>query len=444
MNPVVYISAELKARDLDSRLLVATEAIKRGLIVVFGQQWVISRNFLSMPAGAVLFKTVNEIQAEQMFDASQAGHIVAASDEEVLACACEVCFESGMGPTAARVLDVFFAQGQQHAATVARQYPSIENRLEITGNPRIDLLRSRGRSLYEGHANQIRAQLGKYILFNTNFGWINSIWNAREDTKQIAIRTGHLDLDDPESVAAYEAELDWERANMAELEGVIEWMTDGLPDVKAVIRPHPAEDSGYWKTKYGERKNVVIVEGTPHIPWTLGAEALVHTTCSTGMEAALMDKPALSITPIPNAALHSYLLTNSVNPTVSNWREAAEALSTFFRGGSGPLSERSSYHSTLAEFFPVTGNSNAAALIADKLLTLIQKRGGQVDTNYSWGLRPGQNWIPLNRRDEWKEKFSLEIEELSSRLQAMGDLVQVNKSINVQKLDDSLFLMFGT
>lgn len=444
MNPVAYVSVELKARDMDSRLLIAAEAIKRGLNVVYGQQWAINKNFFSMPAGAVLFKTVNEIQASLMVDAANAGHVVAASDEEVLACACDACFESGMGPTAARVLDVFFAQSERHGATVSRQYPNLEGRLEVTGNPRIDLLRSWGQRVYENHASQLRAQVGKYILFNTNFGWVNSIWNAREDTKQIAIRTGHLDPSDPKSIAAYEAELAWERANMTELEGVIDWMEEGLPEIKAVIRPHPAEDSGYWKSKYSGRENVIVVEGTPHIPWTLGAEVLVHTTCSTGMEAALMNKPALSITPVPDAALHSYLLTNAVNPTVANWHEAAEVLSTFMSGGSGPLAERASYDAALSASFPTSDTSNAAAQIADKVVELIQERGGHIGSDYHWDLRPGQNWIPVNRRDEWKEKFTLESDELSSRLQAIGNLVQIDKSISVQKLDDSLFLMFGS
>lgn len=444
MNPVAYISVELKARDMDSRLLIAAEALKRGLQVVYGQQWVINRNFLSMPQGAVLFKTVNEIQASLMLDAANAGHIVAASDEEVMACACEACFESGMGPTAAQVLDVFFAQGPQHAATVTRQYPAIAERVRVTGNSRIDLLGAWGRKVYEQEAQQIKNQVGRYVLFNTNFGWINSIWNAREDTKQIAIRSGHLNLDDPKSVAAYEAELDWERSNMTELEKVLEWMPKGLPGVTAVIRPHPAEDSRYWKTKYGEEPHVIVVEGTPPIPWTLGAEALVHTSCSTGMEAALMDVPALSITPKPDAALHGYLLANEVNASVRSWQEATEALSALLNTSSGPLTEKSAYDAVLGQYFPNSNSSKSAATIADEILALIEQRGGQPNPAYHWDLRPGQGWNQVDRRSEWKEKFSIEVEELAPRLQAMGRLVNLDKSVNIQKLDESLFLLFGS
>lgn len=444
MNPVAYISVELKARDMDSRLLIAAEALKRGLHVVYGQQWVINKNFFSMPEGAVLFKTVNEIQASLMLDAANAGHIVAASDEEVFACASKACFESGMGPTAAQVVDVFFAQGKQHASTVANQYPAIKERIRITGNPRIDLLGQWGRPAYQPQAAKIKREIGSYILFNTNFGWINSIWNAREDTKQIAIRSGHLDLNDPVSVAAYEAELEWERSNMVELERIIDWMQKGLPGVKAVIRPHPAEDSSYWKGKYDGSKDVLIVEGSSHIPWTLGAEVLVHTTCSTGMEAALMDTPALSITPRPDAALHSYLLTNAVNPTVQSWQEAADALAAYINKGDGLLSERSVYASTLNQHFSDLDESHSAALIVDEITALISKRGVNLGQPYQWDLRPGQVWTPVERRKEWREKFSIEAEELSNRLQGMGNLIGLNKSIGVQKLDESLFLLFGT
>lgn len=443
MNPVVYLSVELKARDMDSRLLIAAEAIKRDMQVVFGQQWVINKNYHSMPKGAVLFKTVNEIQASLMEDAARAGHIVAASDEEALACACNACFESGMGPTAAKTFDIFFAQSPQHASAVTRLYPKIKERVRVTGNPRIDLLKAQGRKVYQAQADQIRTQMGKYVLFNTNFGWINSIWNAREDAKQIAVRSGHLVLDDPESVAAYEAELEWERSNMAEMENVIAWMEQGLPFFKAVIRPHPAEDSSYWKTKYGDKDHVIVAEGTPHIPWTLGAEALVHTTCSTGMEAALMGVPALSITPTPNEKLHSYLLTNSVNPTCPSSEEACAALSSFFENGTGPLSSMSSYTPVLDEHFPEIEGAQSASIISDEIVASLTAHGAQINPLYRWDLNPGIPWVAVDRRQEWKDKFSLEAEELVTRLQAMSRVAGLEKAVNAQKLDDSLFLLFG-
>ena len=443
MNPVVYISLELKARDLDPRLLVAAEAVKQGLNVVIGQQWALSKNFTTMPTGVFLFKTVNEIQAGYMKDAAAAGHAITASDEEVLACACDACFESGMGPTAAEHLDLFFAQGKRHADTIIGQYSNMSDRISITGNPRIDLLTAWGRASFENQAAEIRKKIGNYILFNTNFGWINSIWNAREDTKQIAIRTGHLVPDDPISVAAYETELDWERTNMAELEKVVDWMQSGLPSFKAVIRPHPAEDPNYWINKYSSRPHVLIAKDTPHIPWTLGSTALVHTTCSTGMEAALMEVPALSITPRPNAPQHAYIMSNLVNPTVQNAEQAIDVLTSFVQSASGAMTETEQYLGTLDEFYPDRDGGKSAAQIATGLHDLVQDKGGNVDPLYKWALNPGQPWYQLERRQEWRDKFTVENQEFAVRLKAMTNLAGVKQNIGLQKLDDSLYLMYA-
>lgn len=443
MNPIAYISLELKARDLDPRLLVAAEAVKRGLNVIIGQQWVLSKNNRSMPQGAYLFKTVNEIQAGYMTDAASAGYAITASDEEVLACACDSCFQSGMGRTAAKTLDMFFAQGQQHADTVISQYPNLSDRVRITGNPRIDLLTAWGRVSFTNQVATIREKVGRYVLFNTNFGWINSIWNAKEDTKQIAIRTGHLVLDDPASVAAFETELEWERSNMTELEKVINWMQLGLPGFKAVIRPHPAENPGYWKSKYARSPHVLIADNTPHIPWTIASAALVHTTCSTGMEAALLDVPALSITPRPKAPQHDYILSNQVNPTVKNAEEAYEVLTALVDNSNRTMTDADNYRSTLDKFYPDRDRGTSAGQIADGLVDIIKRKGGTIDRSYRWTLNPGQPWYQLERRQEWQDKFTVENQEFAVRLKAMADLAGLNQQIGIQKLDDSLFLMYA-
>ncbi len=442
MHPVIYISLELKVRDLDPRLLVAAEAIKRGLHVVIGQQWALSKNIYNVPPGVLLFKTVNEIQATQMADAVDAGHAVTATDEEVMACACDACFQSAMGPTAAGLLDCFFAQSERHAQSIRDQYPDLNGKIVVTGNPRIDILSPWGQKNTKSEADLIRKEHGPYILFNTNFGWVNSIWNAREDAKQVVIRTGRLDESDPASVEAYNSIFEWEKSNMAEFERTIEWAIENLPNYKLIIRPHPGENADYWHRAFGDRDNVLIVDGTAHNPWTLGAEVLIHTSCSTGMEAAVLGTPALSITPRADAAQRGYLLSNSVNPTVETWQDAAEVLTAYCGHKTGPLAGTTQYNETLDSSFHEFGKGVSGANIAENLHSLVEHRGGKVDSGYSWNPRPGHPWVNVERRSEWVQKFSIDDVEMSNRLKTMADLAGLNKSINMQKIDDSLFLIF--
>ena len=441
MEPVVYISLELKGRDLDQRLLVTAELLKRGLNVVIGQQWLLSKNIFNLPKGVFLFKTVNEIQASNMYNAAQAGHIITASDEEVFACDCEDCFKSGMGPTAAAILDIFFAQGKKHADIVAKQYPEFHGNIAIAGNPRIDLLRDWGQKCYQSEATRIKKDVGPFILYNTNFGWINSIWNKKENPREIAIRTGHLVLDDPKSVQAYEAELDWEQKNLNELEKLAFWTSKNLKHIKTVIRPHPAEDSDYWKSKFKNINNVIVAENTNHIPWTMAASLLIHTTCSTGMEASLLNIPSLSITPKPEAAQHNYILSNRINCTTKSWQTARDIVDNFISRKNGPLTNSLEPKVILEEYFSNIDQNMAATIIASNIKDKLECHTRLPNEKYKWALKPNHPWIPIKRRDEWKKKFSITAEEFAQRMKKMGDLAKLNKKVIVKQIDDSLFLV---
>ena len=62
MEPIAYLTVEVKHRDLEPRLLIASHLVKAGITVVVGQQWAMFPNPSAFPPGIVLFKTVNEIQ----------------------------------------------------------------------------------------------------------------------------------------------------------------------------------------------------------------------------------------------------------------------------------------------------------------------------------------------------------------------------------------------
>ena len=442
MTPVLYISVELKVRDLDPRLLVAAEALKAGLHVIIGQQWALSKNIFNVPQGVFLFKTVNEIQATHMVDAKDAGHFVTASDEEVLACSSDYCFRSAMGPTAAKMLDRFYAQGTHHGEIIEDEFPELSGKIVTTGNPRIDLLSSWGRNLFSKDAQRIKNQFGSFILFNTNFGWVNSIWNASEDTKQILIRTGRLNLEDPESIARYEETVNWEQANLDEIDKTITWVANNITSHSIIIRPHPAEDQAFWSSRFQDHPRVSVITEGSHIPWTIAADLMVHTSCSTGMEAAVLGTPALSITPRPDARQHMNLLSNKINVSVETWQAAGEFLHGFLSAG-GVASEMSeTAQSILSSSFKDFGAGSSAGNIIDDVTKLLGTDTCAKTSQFNWAPLPGHSWIQVDRRPEWKQKFIVEDEEIADRIGAMANLVGLKKTINLQRIDDSLYHIF--
>jgi hypothetical protein len=65
-----------------------------------------------------------------------------------------------------------------------------------------------------------------------------------------------------------------------------------------VLRPHPGDDIKVWnKLSINWPDNVVILYEGSVSPWILASKVLVHNSCSTGVEAFAMGKPAIAYMP---------------------------------------------------------------------------------------------------------------------------------------------------
>ena len=152
MARTVYLTCELKSRDLDSRLLLAAHLLKSGHDVVVGQQWSMFQNVATCPKGLFLFKTANRIQTHNMRYARAHGHMVVAMDEEVLAVTDPSVVRLSTDPEVFDLAHAFLFQNEEHRAMFGREGA-------IVGNVRVDLLRSL-RVFYEPEAAQCSAAAG--------------------------------------------------------------------------------------------------------------------------------------------------------------------------------------------------------------------------------------------------------------------------------------------
>ena len=220
LQPIVYLPLEIKNRELEARLLIACRLLERGVTVVFGQQWAIFYNVENWPPGAVLFKTMNQIQAANMEAFNKREHVVAGTDEEVLTSVSD--FVISFSNTAAHAAHLFFAQSGLHAAAVAQRFPVLKERTVVTGNPRVDVIRHLGPSIFGEEAARIRKEMGPYVLVNSNYATINSIW-GRENAISACIQAGVLDPDDPVSAKRFADAEAWEEQNFADMKEFVSW-----------------------------------------------------------------------------------------------------------------------------------------------------------------------------------------------------------------------------
>lgn len=324
MRPI-YLLIEEVNREMLSRLLIGRAATALGHPVVIGQQWWMAARFEALPPGVVLFKGNNRIQALFMQQARKAGHLTASIDEESFVSSNVTEIQAQYHAIAEAHCDLFLTQGAfQHRAVTAR-FPGASERIITTGNPRADLLRDPRFRPLDPVVERYRAEIGPYILINTNFTTINPKLGDVYSYYQTCLRVGVLD--DPR-VPPYQRFMTWcrwERENLRAMIKLIHHLRDSGEGRPIVLRPHPSERAEIWVEQMAALPGVDIQITGDHLAWIDKADILVHSGCSTGLEAYLLGRAAISLTP-GDRWWKTPALSNIVNPVVETVEAAADLL----------------------------------------------------------------------------------------------------------------------
>jgi surface carbohydrate biosynthesis protein len=321
LRRLLYLPMEIASRELDSRLLIASLALSRGFEVVIGQKWLIERNVEAMPPGIYLSKTLTQRDAKALSRAKERGYLVAAIDEEMPGLITAPEELRWMSDEAVEATDRIFISGAHNSESVRKRFPQARERVITAINPRWDLLRPGMRDFYEREAAAIRAHYGPFILINTNLGFTNSEKGSAEELINEQERLGKLTMSDPKHVAFVNSVLAMESANRSTILKLIDELPKKFPDRRIVLRPHPSERLDTWRNHVDGHAVVDVIRDGPAIPWILAADVLVHTNCTTGVEAAALDTPAICVLPT-DTTINDRYLSNRVNPVARTVDEA--------------------------------------------------------------------------------------------------------------------------
>jgi surface carbohydrate biosynthesis protein len=404
MTGIVYLPCELKSRDLEPRFLLAGEILKRGLSVIIGQQWALWANAHSAPRGAFVFSTANNIQAANMANAKAAGHCVIGGDHEALPFRGDGSLINVV-PKAVASSEVFLTASDSQHAALERRYP--EGKFAFVGSPRIDLMRQ---------SKPPRPIAEPYLLFNTNFALINSVWGDT-NTAVRAVRAGG-NVSKEEMQLRVSLEMD----TRVQMLALIKWCLKSLPWL-TVIRPHPAEDPLYWAPYASDRCR--IVSGEAPIPWIANAELVIHANSTTGLEAALLNRPCINISPATYKAFTEQFVMGEANVTVESGQDAAQLIADNWQSLDrlGPQK---------VPHFP----PNAAASSADAIVSALARSPAHGQT-----ISGRVDWSTFPRGEGEKRKFTVSKEEAFEAAKAMFPVVQLAKPASLTEVEDSVFFL---
>ncbi len=321
----LIIPIETKIRELYGKSLLAACAAEAGMQVILGDQRVISRSLHHLPRGLYIDKSISRTKISHFRRLRRMGSSIAAWCEEGLAYRDKSAYQfERVDPQSMNEVDAFFAWGKSQSLDVLEKLPDAAGKMHIYGNPRFDFLQPNLRTVFDNDVQKLNAVHGRYVLVNTNFSRYNR-FKGRDDVVDVLRERGILRSEDQKPYYLRSVE---------HLGEVFRYFADAVPklaaafpDITFIVRPHPSENHDRWRTEMAGHANVQVNADGNVIPWMMGAQAVIHNACTTGVESFLLDRPTIAYVPVVHETFNrlSYL-PNAISRIARDMDELTEAL----------------------------------------------------------------------------------------------------------------------
>lgn len=292
---VVLIPIETKVRDLYGKLLLGYHLTQKGYGVVIGPKHRLFELAAKMGNGLLIGIGFYENFSEAYEKARKSGNLIASMDEEGLVYLDRKTYQTkNLNRKTLSLVDRILCWGESQREDILNYAPDTAERTVVTGNVRMDMLRPPFSALYEEEARTNRAMHGNYFLINSNTSYYNHylgkdyVIGSLKEKKMIK---------SPSDEAFYEGWLSYQEGIYKGLLDIAVDLSRRMPDCKVIIRPHPSENIDRWRADVSGLGNIMVENKGSSVPWIMGAKAVIHSGCTTGIEANLLGVPVFSYIP---------------------------------------------------------------------------------------------------------------------------------------------------
>lgn len=311
----IILPVEIKVRELDSRLWLSFAALQRSYGVVIGSMRQVERYQDNLPAGIYVTKDISPGKWQQLQYLNDRRHAVVCQDEEttIASGSYDLFFDQRVSEQSLKMVRYFYTWGAGDTESLIRAYPWAETRVTLTGSPRVDLWRSELRGFYSDAVKRIKRKYGDYVLICSNFG-SNNI-SSDEKVLLTAVKMGSLR--DEKAICRAKNQLAYKRRLFDDFRTVPEILSKAFPEERIIVRPHPIEDPTIWQNAISSVPNARVAFEGAITPWLLGAKAIVHNSCTSAVEASVLERPVIAYRPIMSAEF-DFEVANSLSLETEN------------------------------------------------------------------------------------------------------------------------------
>lgn len=294
-NRCLFLPIETQVRELDSKLLIGVVAANKGLDVYIGWKEHLRSQPIFTNQCYILEKSASPGTLNIFERLKKRNFSTGVLDEEGLLYLSKSSYlERRIDRHSIKLIDNFFTWGIESKNILRNPFNNKLKKIIVTGNPRIDLLRPQFYNLYDENRRNIRANFGKYILINTNFG----ICNWKSEKCDVREYVENMKLLGKVYTKRHENELkryfEYKLKNMYGIRKLILDLARLYPKYNIIIRPHPVENTLFWDNISKKAPNIKVNSNYEVVPWILEAQLVIQNDCTTGVEAKISGVPVVN------------------------------------------------------------------------------------------------------------------------------------------------------
>ena len=325
----IYLHVEISARELDSKLLLASIAASRGHQVIVSDLTGIIKGAQSGMLAPGIFHTKSLTPSEDKFARHKSlinnGFMITSIDEEG-----NLNDHGYHGFAKQRYSDqmieqatAVFGWGSEDVESLKQIYSKYSNKIHKTGSPRADLWKSLFSDYWD---TPLTMPKKPFLLIACNTGYANNIKTFKELIK-FESQIGRFDRD-PELLKKRIGETAEDYNKIFSYIKAIQYLSDHNNGYDIVLRPHPSEDMETWEILLKGIPNIHVLRDGPINVWVKNSFAIMHNSCTTALEATVSNKPV--ITYIPFDQQYESKLANELGYRVKSLEELLSKANAIF------------------------------------------------------------------------------------------------------------------
>ena len=340
----IYLKMEIKARELEGRLLLGMVAAERGHTVLLGDVRPLIQS-AELPAGlyheTALYPSAGATRFRRGL-VERGWHLTSQDEEHGLLEPTYTNYARRRYSTEnLEAAHAAFTWGPHDTAALMAEYPEHAAKVQMVGSPRIDLSRPEFAPMYRSLPRPGLEPARPYVLFANNFTRV--IGTNRLDTFVRHMRHANYfeGDDDPFEFLQYEeasAQMDF----LPHVIRGVRTLAKKHPDLTIVVRPHPQEGEAAWHDLLGDIPNLLISKDGSIGRWIRNAIAVVQSGDTTAFEATVAGTPVVAFAPFGDDHAWGQRYANRLGHRVTTAEQLVDAVTEIRVDGidDEPLRER--------------------------------------------------------------------------------------------------------